>query len=311
MSVIDPGDELRHTGYEIFIAALSVLSIANLILSAAIDNEAMTAVVLSVNIVLSLILFIDFLYRFSTAPSRANYFWRNWGWADLLASVPLTQLKVLRIFRLVRVWRLLRVVGARQVARSLVGARAGSALLTLLLVAILMLEFGSLAVLGLESHDPEANIVTASDALWYVIATMSTVGYGDQYPVTQAGRLLGSVIIVVGVGIFGTLTGFLANAFLSDPEQDEADPPAPEDDSGSGSSAALDAQPEPGDPQQQPESGPGSPVPPRAGSGDEPAPGSLGDLQRQLVALRAQQQATLASLERLMAEHGIPPEERR
>jgi voltage-gated potassium channel len=51
--------------------------------------------------------------------------------------------------------------------------------------------------------------------MWYTVVTMSTVGYGDQYPVTELGRLFGSLVIVVGVGVFGTLTGFLANAFLA------------------------------------------------------------------------------------------------
>ena len=69
-------------------------------------------------------------------------------------------------------------------------------------------------MLRLESADSEANITTASDALWYTLVTISTVGYGDQFPVTNAGRLLGAFVIVVGVGIFGTLTGYLANAFL-------------------------------------------------------------------------------------------------
>ena len=81
-------------------------------------------------------------------------------------------------------------------------------------MAILVLEFGSLGMLGIEKDAPGANIVTASDALWYIVATISTVGYGDQYPVTNPGRLLGTFIIVVGVGIFGTLTGYLANLFL-------------------------------------------------------------------------------------------------
>jgi voltage-gated potassium channel len=87
-----------------------------------------------------------------------------------------------------------------------------------LLVAILVLEFGSLAMLAVESSDPEANIRTASDAVWYLLVTMSTVGYGDLYPVTAGGRIIGSLIIVVGVGVFGTLTGFLANAFLAPSE---------------------------------------------------------------------------------------------
>ena len=68
-----------------------------------------------------------------------------------------------------------------------------------------------------ETSSPELpqRPTTAGDALWYVIVTMSTVGYGDRYPVTEIGRMFGVVIIVVGVGVFGTLTGFLANAFLS------------------------------------------------------------------------------------------------
>ena len=62
--------------------------------------------------------------------------------------------------------------------------------------------------------------------MWYLIVTMSTVGYGDQYPVTGIGRLIGSLIIVVGVGVFGTLTGFLANLFLSPSDSEDAAVPA-------------------------------------------------------------------------------------
>ena len=100
--------------------------------------------------------------------------------------------------------------------------RVSSALLTLLLMGILVLEFGSLEILNLEQHAPGANIVSGSDAIWYVIVTISTVGYGDQYPVTNGGRLFGALIIVIGVGIFGTFTGYLANLFLA-PKAEPAD----------------------------------------------------------------------------------------
>ena len=82
-------------------------------------------------------------------------------------------------------------------------------------MGILVLEFGSIEILYVEQNAPGANITSASDALWYTIVTISTVGYGDQYPVTNEGRVIGSLIIVVGVGIFGTFTGYLANLFLS------------------------------------------------------------------------------------------------
>lgn len=215
--------ELKDTGYEIFIAALSVISIMNMVLAVAIQSEAMTAVLLVIDAILSVVLLGDFLYRLSTAQSRSGYFFRGFGWADLLASLPFAQLKFLRIFRLMRVYRLMRETGARRVVVSLVRDRAGSALLSLLLVAVLVLEFGSLAVLRAEENAEGANITTASDAIWYLIVTMSTVGYGDQYPVTTTGRVIGSVVIVIGVGIFGTLTGFLANAFLAETEPTEND----------------------------------------------------------------------------------------
>ncbi len=124
-------------------------------------------------------------------------------------------------------YRLLREMGPRTVWRTLIHDRAGSALLVLLLMGILVLQFGSLLMLFLEQYAPGANITTASDALWYTIVTISTVGYGDRFPVTDAGRLWGSVIIIVGVGIFGTFTGYLANLFLSPRKSDAAAAEAP------------------------------------------------------------------------------------
>jgi hypothetical protein len=208
--------ELKNTAYEIFIGLLSVLSILNLFLAYLTRGNPNLLTVLHVmNGLLSFIFLIDFSYRIATAPSRRAYFFRRFGWADLLASLPLAEAKVLRIFRLLRVLRLLRELGGRAVARTLIRDRANSALLTLLLMGILVLQFGSLGILYLEEYAPGANILTASDALWYTIVTISTVGYGDQYPVTNGGRFLGSLIIVIGVGIFGTFTGYLANLFLA------------------------------------------------------------------------------------------------
>jgi voltage-gated potassium channel len=219
-----PGRELKSIGYEIFVAAVSVLSIVNLGLLLVTQGQALEYVLITMNALFSAILFGDFCYRILTSPNRWAYFARGFGWADLLASVPLPQLKVLRIFRLVRVVRLLSDYGPATVVRSLTRDRAGSSLFLLLLMALLVLEFGSLAMLSLEQDAPGSTITTASDALWFNIVTMATVGYGDTYPVTNAGRLLGSVVIVVGVGIFGTLTGFLANAFLGSHRSGQDDP---------------------------------------------------------------------------------------
>jgi voltage-gated potassium channel len=208
-----------NPGYEIFIGALSVLSLVNIVLVSLFRDTATQNVIYAIDVLLSVVFLIDFLVRLHRAPSRSDYLFRQFGWADLLASLPFPQVKILRIFRLIRVARLLRRYGAGNIARSLIKDRAGSALLTLLLIGILVLEFGSLTMLQVEHNAPDANITTAPDAMWYVMVTMSTVGYGDQYPVSTAGRVLGTFVIIVGVGIFGTLTGYLANLFLSPPKE--------------------------------------------------------------------------------------------
>jgi hypothetical protein len=207
--------ELKSVGYEIFIGILSILSIVNLVLRYVVQDKSIDSVLAVMNTLFSVIFLVDFLYRIFTAPAAGAYFFKHFGWADLLASLPFEQFKVLRVFRLIRVYRLLREVGTRRIGLTLSKDRAGSSLYILLLLGIFVLEFGSLLMLRVEQHAPGANITSASDALWYTVVTISTVGYGDEYPVTDAGRFVGSVIIIIGVGIFGTFTGYLANFFLS------------------------------------------------------------------------------------------------
>jgi hypothetical protein len=222
--------ELKNAGYEIFIGLLSILSIVNLILLYAIDDKSLDTVLWVMNAILSVIFLVDFTYRLFTTRSKAAYFFRGFGWADLLASLPFQQVKILRVFRLIRVFRLLREFGLRNIARNLLRDRAGSAVLTLLLMGLLVLEFGSLEILHIEQNAVGANITTASDGLWYVVVTISTVGYGDRYPVTNDGRIVGALIIVVGVAIFGTFTGFLANLFLAPRRKPPADASPPRTD---------------------------------------------------------------------------------
>ncbi len=214
--------KIKNVGYELFIGGLSILSIFNLVmLWLFVTNENIRMVLDIMNAVMTPIFLGDFCYRFFTAPSKSTYFFRRFGWADLLSSIPLPQVKVLRVFRIWRVIRLFRTFGARNLWNEFVTHRADNALLTVAFFVLCVLEFGSMAVLKAESTSPDANITSASDAIWWCYVTITTVGYGDRYPVTNWGRLVGVLVMSVGVGLFGTLAAYLSQSFLSPSKKEE------------------------------------------------------------------------------------------
>lgn len=208
------------SSYELFMAGLSILAILNIALAVIYSNSAYIIGVLGIiNFVVSFFFLADFLRCLSIAESKRHYFFREFGWADLLASVPLQQLKIFRLFRLIKAYRIITTVGLRNIKKQLQKDWATSALYSIIFIIILLLEYASIAILEIEGSNPHGNIKTASDAIWWVYVTIATVGYGDKYPVTNAGRIVGVIVMFVGVSLFGVITGFLANKFL--PKRDQ------------------------------------------------------------------------------------------
>jgi voltage-gated potassium channel len=221
--------ELKNIGYELFIGALSILSIVNLLLLMFfVNNEDIEVVLYVINSIMMPIFLGDFFYRLFTAESRRGYFFRGFGWADLLSSLPFPQAKILRLFRLWRVVRLFMEFGFRNLVREFVRHRAENALLTVGFLVLCVIEFGSISVLRAEAAAANANITSPSDALWWVYVTITTVGYGDRFPVTNWGRIVGIVVMTAGVGLFGTLSGYLAQTFLA-PSKEKAEAPSSPD----------------------------------------------------------------------------------
>ena len=176
----DTNRELKSSSYELFILLVSILSLFNLaFLIIPGFSPVVKGVVRIMDAFITVLFMGDFLFRFFTAESKRDYFFRNWGWADLLASLPAPQFKILRLFRVVRLYRLMKEFGGARMIKEFFSNRGGSALLTLFFIMILILEFGGLVILWEESQVPDANITTASDAVWYVYVTITTVGYRE------------------------------------------------------------------------------------------------------------------------------------
>jgi voltage-gated potassium channel len=206
--------DFKDPGYEIFIIFVSVLSVINLVLIwiPGFDPDAVHVLEV-INFFLIIIFLVDFTYRLFTAGSKHYYFFRDWGWADLLASIP--ALRILRLFRIFKAYRLLKKYGVHNIVEQLKKHRADSMFYIVIFCVILVIEIGAFLVLQFEQSAPNANIETASDALWWTCVTITTVGYGDHYPTTNTGRLVGIAIMAMGVALIGTLAGFIANKLLA------------------------------------------------------------------------------------------------
>ncbi len=226
---VSAAEQKEVNSYELFIGALSVFSIVNIVLSLVLPDSAVQSVIVIVDTGLCVVFFADFLGRLRKAESKSGYFFHQLGWLDLLGSLPFPGLRIARVFRVARVIRLVRAVGMKTLIDKILHDRAGSALYVVLVLCVFVIQYGAIFELVTNRTSPDANITTASDAVWYVIVTITTVGYGDKYPVTNPGRIVGVLIMVVGVGLFGVLTGFLANAFLAPkdekPEEKGAEQP--------------------------------------------------------------------------------------
>ena len=218
--------DLKGTTYELFVLGISILSIANLALLAVFSYQSQSWwLVIYIDTALTIIFVSDFIYRLTTAESRRWYLGRGGGILDLLSCIP--ALRIFRLFRVVRAVRIIRRLGGARVLRELRGSFATGTLYLVVFLGLVVLEVAGLLELRFEEDASGANITTAGDALWWGYVTATTVGYGDQYPVTLGGRIVGVAMLTVGVALFATFSGFLANLFLTSrapkPSEDSTD----------------------------------------------------------------------------------------
>jgi voltage-gated potassium channel len=202
--------------FEFLILALSIYALAALAFESMVVLEPSTVKLLIwADTGVCVVFLIDFGYRFARAENRWHYM-ATWGWLDLISSIPTIPFFGLgRIARTFRVLRLLRGVRAiKVIAGSILERRAEGAFLAVCLVSLLITLSAAIGILRVETA-PTSNIKGPVDALWWAIATITTVGSSDRYPVTAAGRAIGALLMISGVGFFGTLSGFIASWFLA------------------------------------------------------------------------------------------------
>lgn len=200
---------------QLFMLALCVIALGTIVVRSVfrLDPE-IDAVLDSADRFICIAFALDFVVSLWRAPNRLRYF-VTWGWLDLLSSIP--TLDIARWGRVARIARILRILrgirAARVLSLMILRKRSQSTFLAATLLALVLVIASSTAILHFE-NTPDSNIRTSDDALWWAFATITTVGYGDRYPVTMEGRMIAALLMTAGVGLFGAFSATLAAWFL-------------------------------------------------------------------------------------------------
>jgi len=229
---------LRHHGnaYNIFILVLTIYSLAVMVVLLLPIDQATRDLVTFYDNAICVIFLIDFAMNLAGARPRRGYFIGQRGWLDLIGSIPsfsfipFTALfRLARLSRLARITRLMRGQAGKDLVIDVLKNRSQYATFITILLAGMVLSVASILILQFESTAPNANITTGGDALWWGVVTITTVGYGDKYPVTFLGRITATSVMFAGIGIIGALASILASLLVAPAAPEE---PAPVPDAG-------------------------------------------------------------------------------
>ena len=199
------------TSLDVMLMCLSVFVLGSMVVQMVFDlpDELHQLLAMFDNIICVAFL-ANFIFKITTSKDRLGYL--KWGWIDLVASIP--NIDALRVGRAVGVLRIFMVLRAfrslKMMWTVLFRAPARGIMALTLMMTITVIITASILILQVEVAD-KSNIKTAYDALWWAITTITTVGYGDHFPVTVGGRVIAVALMGVGITLYATFTAYVSS----------------------------------------------------------------------------------------------------
>ncbi len=229
-------DFIEHNpGFIRFIYGLIILNVVSLIIGSYKEVREMNTWFLDAFELFSVVVFtIEYLLRLWTSDlderypggsfrKRVGFFFSTFGLIDLIAILPfylplifpfdLRVVRILRITRLVRIFKLGRYSKSMKTISSVLRETRSELGITLF-IAFIMLVLASTLMYYIEGEVQPDKFASIGHSFWWAVATLTTVGYGDVYPVTAMGKILSGAIALIGVGIVALPTGIISSAFV-------------------------------------------------------------------------------------------------
>ncbi|WP_372602772.1 ion transporter [Actibacterium sp.] len=203
-----------------FIAAVIVLSVFAISIETVPSLSAHWSMGLAVFEWICLVVFLaEFVARLACTPNPLSYLFSFWGVIDALACIPalllfrtdLVAIRALRLIRLARILKLTKTSAAfDRLGRAFWFVRYEMS--AFMMVAGLLIYFAAVGIYFFENSAQPATFSSIPASLWWAIATLTTVGYGDVYPITAGGRIFTGLILLVGLGIVAVPSALVTSA---------------------------------------------------------------------------------------------------
>jgi voltage-gated potassium channel len=191
-------------------------------------SESTRAVLRYIQVGTVIIFTIEYLLRIIVAGNKLKYIFSFFGLIDLVAILPFyistgIDLRSLRAFRLLRLFRILKLVRYSKALQRFHNAFviAKEEIVLFFTVTVMLLYLAGVGIYYFESNAQPDVFTSVFQSLWWAVATLTTVGYGDIYPITIGGKIFTAIVLFIGLGIVAVPSGLVATALSKAREIEE------------------------------------------------------------------------------------------
>lgn len=230
-SIVEINDNSLSRYFAFFIQALILISIVTFSFETVPDLKPETKAILHAIEVFCVVVFtIEYILRIYVADSKPKFIFSFFGIIDLLAILPFylslglgfSSLRALRFLRLFRILKLVRYNRAMNEFTSAIKS-AKEQIFLFVFITLILIYFSAVGIYFFEHEAQPEHYSSIFESLWWAIITLTTVGYGDVYPITVGGKVFTFFILMIGLGIVAIPTGIISSALTKSIDKRETD----------------------------------------------------------------------------------------